>query len=310
MSDATGERQVERHSLGWIGLGQMGSPMAERLLLQDDVELHVHDVSAEAARSFADRGATAHATPCAVADAAEIVFACLPSREVSRAVASGPKGVVEGGKVRLYVETSTIGRTCIQEIARDLAKRRIDTVDGPISGGPPGAREGRLHMMVSGPQGAVAEVTPWLARIGKSVTCLGDTAGQAQIMKLVNNLVMAGNMVVASEGLCMGAKAGLDLERMFEVLAGSTGDSRVLTETLRTHVPSGSYDYGARLSIVEKDVTLGAAEAAELEVRTPILDAVTEIWREASAEGFSARDFTMIARFVERRSGASLRRKG
>jgi 3-hydroxyisobutyrate dehydrogenase len=195
----------QRINLGWIGLGQMGAPMAERLL-SEDVNLHVFDTEADVMSTFVSKGAVAHTSPHAVADAAEVVFACLPSPAVSERIAFGPDGVSKGQKIRLYVETSTVGSGCIQAIGAELAKRGIVTVDGPISGGAPAAREGRLMMMVSGDPLAVEEVTPWLSRIGRQVTCLGPQLGQAQIMKLVNNMVMAANMVVASEGFSLGKR--------------------------------------------------------------------------------------------------------
>src|SRR3546814_2095267 len=99
---------------------------------------------------------------------------------------------------------STIGRTCIESIAQGLATKGIQAVDAPISGGPPAAREGRLAMMTSGPAQAVGQVRPWLLRIGRQVYVLGDKAGQAQVMKLVNNILMATNLVAASEGLEIG----------------------------------------------------------------------------------------------------------
>ena len=133
--------------------------------------------------------------------------------------------------IQLYVETLTIGTACIHEIASGLAAHGITTLDGPVSGGALAAREGRLAIMVAGDRLAVDEITPWLAQIGP-VTNLGEQPGQAQIMKMVNSLMMAANMVVASEGLALGSKAGLNVGAMLEVLAASTGNSRALSEIL------------------------------------------------------------------------------
>lgn len=185
-------------------------------------------------QAFVAKGAVAHASPEAVANTAKIVFACLPGSKVSEQVALGPQGIANGNKIRLYVETSTIGSHSIQAIGSALAMQGIATVDGLISGGAPAAREGRLTMMVSGGPDAVQEITPWLLRIGRQVTCLGQDLGHAQVMKLVNNMVMASNLLVAAEGLCIGRKAGLDTQAMLEVLSASTGSSRALTEKLLT----------------------------------------------------------------------------
>jgi len=131
--------------LGFIGLGQMGAPMAERLLAPD-VRLHVHDANPAAMAAFVQKGAVAHHSPASVADAAPIVFACLPSQSVSRAVAAG---LADGRVVQVYAEMSTIGRETIAGIAETLGARGIAVVDAPISGGPPGARAGTLAMMAA-----------------------------------------------------------------------------------------------------------------------------------------------------------------
>jgi 3-hydroxyisobutyrate dehydrogenase-like beta-hydroxyacid dehydrogenase len=296
----------ENANLGFLGLGQMGGAMAERLLGKG-ARLHVFDVSPAAMRSFTDRGAVAHSSPRSVADAASIVFACLPSRKVSEDVAFGADGVASGSAVKIYVEMSTIGRTCIQAIASALDRKGIHTVDAPISGGPPGARQGTLAMMVAGSPADVAAVTPWLRLIGKDVYVLGSTPGQAQVMKLVNNLVMAANMVVASEGLVMGAKAGLDPSQMMEVLNAGTGRSAASADILARSALTGSFDFGARLAIVDKDVALGLSEAEALDVPTAVIAQAGKVWRHAATDGRGEDDFSSIIKVIEERGGAVVR---
>lgn len=291
--------------LGWVGLGQMGAPMAERLL-DEHVTLHVFDQNDDVMEKFRQMGAVSHRSARSVADAADIVFACLPSPAISKSVALDSEGVASGNRVRLYVETSTIGRDCIQTIANGLAKKGITLVDGPVSGGPPAAREGRLTIMVSGSDSAVDDIGPWLQRIGRQVARLGTQPGQAQIMKLVNNLVMAANMAVASEGLALGSKAGLETASMLEVLSASTGSSRVLTEILANSIGPDGQSFGAYLSIVEKDVALGVQEAAALQVPVPALETIRAIWKAAADDGHSSDDFTSILQFIEKQAGTKV----
>lgn len=296
----------EETNLGFLGLGQMGGAMAERLLGRG-AQLHVFDASAAAMRSFTDRGAIGHTSPRSVANAASIVFACLPSRKVSEDVAFGDNGVAGGNAIKIYVEMSTIGRTCIQSIAEALARTGIHTVDAPISGGPPRARQGTLAMMVAGGKDDVAAVSPWLRLIGKDLYVLGDTPGQAQVMKLVNNLVMAANMVVASEGLVMGAKAGLDAAQMMEVLNAGTGRSTASADILARAALTGTFDFGARLAIVDKDVALGLDEAEALGVPVAAIAQAGKAWRDAATGGRSEEDFTSIIKLIEERGGAVVR---
>lgn len=293
---------AERKRIGWIGLGHMGFPMAERLLA-DDTELHIHDLSRDPIAALTARGAIAHEDPHGVAENAEIVFACLPSQKISEAVAEGVSG---GSAIRIYVETSTIGGTCVRTIASRLGQSGVIVVDAPVSGGPPAAREGRLHIMTSGPEAATNELSPLLLRIGRSVSHLGPEVGQAQTMKLVNNLIMAANVAVAAEGLAIGLKAGLDLAQMIEILGASTGASRALSEILAPNIIDGAFDFGAHLSIVQKDTVLGTAEAADLHVPVPALDAVATLWREALDSGLASKDFTSVAQFVAQRGGVVL----
>lgn len=290
--------------IGFLGLGQMGAPMAERLLA-DDVRLHVFDPRPEAMAPLVARGAVACASPAAVADAARIVFACLPNGAASEAVADEVAG---GRALRLYAEMSTVGRRTIEGIAALLGARGVATVDAPISGGPAGARAGTLAMLAAGAPAAVAELEPWQLRIGRQVFVLGENPGQAQVMKLVNNLLFAANMISACEGLAMGAKAGLDPEAMVAMVNAGTGRS-VATERVMEDVLSGRFAFGAALSVLDKDVTLGLAEAAALGVPMWGLEQTARVWRFAATQGAGAEDITAVARFMEGWAGAEIRRR-
>ena len=290
-------------SIGFLGLGQMGAPMAERLLAED-VRLHVFDPRPAAMEPFVARGAVHCASPAAVADAARVVFACLPDSAVSEEVAAA---VASGRAVRVYAEMSTIGKRAVEGIAARLGARGVAVVDAPISGGPAGARAGTLAMLAAGAPAAVAELDPWLRRIGREVFVLGDTPGQAQVMKLVNNLMFASNLVAACESLAMGAKAGLDPDAMLAMINAGTGRS-VATERVLEEVVSGRFAFGAALSVLDKDVTLGLAEAATLGVPMWALEQAARVWRFAVTQGAGAEDVTAIARFMERWAGAEIRR--
>lgn len=295
-------------NIGFLGLGQMGGPMAERLLGQS-FRLHVYDPSPDALAPFVAGGAVVHDSPRAVADAASIVFACLPSGDVSLAVGLGPEGVVHGSAIRLYAEMSTIGQDVVEQIGRVLAEKGIGIVDAPISGGAPAARAGTLAMLVSGAPALVEQVSPLLSLIGKQVFVMGDRPGMAQIMKIVNNVIMATNMVVCAEGLAMGAKAGLDADMMMRLLDAGTAQSFVCSKMLSRAV-SGQFDYGAALAIIEKDMALGLDEARLLNVALPTIDRARDIWHAAYEAGHGRDDFTSILKFVADENGTSVRGRG
>ncbi|MCW5178429.1 NAD(P)-dependent oxidoreductase [Burkholderia cenocepacia] len=269
--------------IGFLGLGQMGGPMAERLLGQS-FRLHVYDPSPAALEPFIEGGAVIHDSPREVADAASIVFACLPNRDVSLAVGLGPDGVVHGKAIRVYAEMSTIGQDMIERIGAGLAEKGIDIVDAPISGGAPAARAGTLAMLAAGTPAAVEQLMPLLSLIGKAVFVMGERAGMAQIMKIVNNIIMATNLVVCSEGLAMGAKAGLDPDMMMRLLDAGTAQSFAGSKMLSRAV-SGRFDYGAALAIIEKDMSLGFDEARLLNIATPTIDRARYVWHAAYEAG-------------------------
>lgn len=279
--------------IGFIGLGQMGSPMAERLLAPD-IRLHVYDRDPAALGRLVAAGAIAHASPAAVADVAGCVFACLPSAKISEQVALGPEGVAAGRAVRAYAEMSTIGQQAVRRIADGLQARGIGMVDAPVSGGPAAARRGTLAIMAAGAPDAVALAGPWLARIGNRVFPLGDQVGAAQMMKLVNNLLIAHNMAGAFEALVLGAKAGLDAAMMVDVLNASTGRSMVTTDMVPQSVLTGTFDFGAATSIMAKDVALGVAEAQALGVPMWTLEQSARLWQFAMALGHAERDMTTL----------------
>lgn len=295
--------------IGFLGLGQMGAPMAERLF-GPDVQLHVFDPRPEAMAPFVARGALACASPRAVADAASIVLACLPSGKVSEAAALGPEGVIHGSAIRIHAEMSTIGRPMVERITAGLAARGIAMVDTPITGGPSGARAGTLALMVAGAAAPVATLRPFLQRIGKALFIVGDAPGQGQVMKLVNNLLIAANMVSAFEALAMGAKAGLDPDTMVDVVNAGTGRSFVSTDILPA-VLSRRFAFGATIAVVDKDVSLGLEEARALDVPMWGIEQAARVWRFAASQGAAGDDISELARFMERWAGAEIRsRKG
>jgi 3-hydroxyisobutyrate dehydrogenase len=294
-----------RTAIGFLGLGQMGAPMAERLLAPN-VRLHVFDARPEAMAQFAERGAVACASAAEVADKAELVFACLPSAQVSEAVAAEASN---GASLRVYAEMSTIGRQAVERIAALLEARGVACVDAPISGGPAGARAGTLAMLAAGAPAARAAVEPWQRRIGREVFVLGERPGQAQVMKLVNNLLFAANLAAACEAFAMGAKAGLDPDAMVAMVNAGTGRS-LATERVLEEVLSGRFAYGATLAVMDKDARLGLAEAAALEVPMWTLEQAARVWRLAAIQRGGDEDLTAVARVTEGRAGAEIRRAG
>ncbi|MDO9714107.1 NAD(P)-dependent oxidoreductase [Paracraurococcus lichenis] len=290
-------------ALGFLGLGQMGAAIAERLQAAGHT-LHVFDPSPAAIAPFVARGAVAETSATAVADAAPLVFACLPNGRVSEAVA---RDVAAGGAVKTYVEMSTIGSPALEKVRQIAAAKGIALADCPISGGPKGARAGTLTMLCAAPPEVRAIIRPYLEQVGRTIFEIGDRPGQAQLMKLVNNLVNAANMATAFEALVLGAKGGLDPDQMVAVLNVSTGqNSATLTKVPKSVLP-GSFDYGSSLTTMLKDVDLGLAEATALEVPMLVHQQVGTLWRLAEQLGFGPQDFTALIKVMESWAGVEVR---
>jgi 3-hydroxyisobutyrate dehydrogenase len=211
--------------------------------------------------------------------------------------------------VRVHAEMSTIGRDAIGRIAEGLAAKGIGLVDTPLTGGPAGARAGTLTIMSAGAPENVAAVRPFLERIGRTVHVLGDAPGQGQVMKLVNNLLVASHIITTFEALSMGAKAGLDPDAMAAVVNGGTGRSFVSSDMLPA-VLSGRFGFGAAISVIEKDVTLGLEEARAQGVPMWVIEQAARVWRFAATQGMAQADISEVAKLMEGWAGAEIRSRG
>ncbi|MBO9353640.1 NAD-binding protein [Bordetella petrii] len=295
-----------QQAVGFIGLGAMGSAIARRLA-GAGIELHVYDLDASRMAALQALGAVPRGSAREVADVAAVVYACLPGAAVSRDVALGADGVRGGRALQVYVEMSTIGRAPLCDIAAALGQDGVAVVDAPVSGGPRGADAGTLSIMLSGAPAALARVRAHVQAMGKSVFEVGDLPGQAQMMKLVNNLISAANMVSAYEALVLGAKAGLDPDQMVDIINVSTGRNSATLDKIPKSVLTGTFDYGATIRTIHKDVSLGLAEAEALRVPMWLGQSVRQAWEFAITQGGEDLDFTALIRYMEDWAGARVR---
>lgn len=293
-------------STGFIGLGAMGAAIARRLA-KAGVVLHVYDPDHTRVQQLVALGAVACESPKAVADTAELVYACLPGADVSRAVAYGDGGIASGGAVKVYVEMSTIGRSAVRDIAERLTQQDIAMLDAPVSGGPKGADAGTLAIMIAGAPEVRALVSRQLAIVAGKVFQIGDEPGMAQMMKLVNNLISAANMTAAYEALVLGAKAGLDADMMVDVINASTGRNSATTDKIPKAVLPRTFDYGASIRTIHKDVSLGLREAEVLNVPMWVGQNTRQLWEYAITQGGADEDFTALIRYMEAWAGAEVR---
>jgi 3-hydroxyisobutyrate dehydrogenase-like beta-hydroxyacid dehydrogenase len=287
--------------IGFIGLGKMGFPMARRLI-EAGHQLVVFDQRKEAVDKLVALGAQAAASPKEIADRAETVMASLPTLQASLDVATGAGGVIEGKRIKRFVDLSTVGSQMAVRIHDILAKKNIVQVDCPVSGGVSGAEKGTLAVMVSGPRADFETLKPALEAIGK-LFFIGTKPGSAQTMKLANNFLSATAMVATSEAVVMGVKAGLDPNVMIEVINSGSGMNTASRDKFPRAVLPRSFDYGFATALMVKDVRLCLDEMKSLDLSMEVAEAVGRLWETVIREMGPESDFTTAIKPIEQAAG-------
>lgn len=296
---------MSAETCGFVGVGRMGGPMTTRLI-DAGRTVCVHDSSGTACEAVRQRGATVVASAAAVADFADTVFLSLPNPGIVKQAVLGPGGVIEGTRVKRVVDFSTIGPITATAIAEALAARGIDYVDAPVSGGVAGATKGTLAVMVACPKPVYESLEALLAIFGKTFH-LGEKPGQAQTMKLANNLLAAAALVVSSEAMVMGVKAGLDPKVMLDVINAGSGRNSATQDKFPRAILPGTFDFGFATGLSYKDVRLCVDEAESLGVPMVVGAAVREMLAITNAAYGADSDFTSICRLVESWGGVQVR---
>jgi len=294
--------------IGFIGLGNMGAHMARRLI-EAGHRVTVYDTRQEAIGHLAAIGGVAARSPREVADAAEIVMASLPTPDIVLKVATGPDGVIEGKRVRRFVDLSTTGAVMAERIFKLLASRNIVQIDAPVSGGVKGAERGTVAVMASGPRADVAVVEPALKVIGKFFF-IGERPGAGQTMKLCNNVLSAAAMAATSESMVMGVKAGLDPRIMLDVINAGSGRNTATEQKFPEVVLPRKFNQGFAAGLMLKDVNLFISEAEALGIPIPVIKAVAGLFGLTCDELGKDADLTAVVQPIEKRAGVEVREAG
>jgi 3-hydroxyisobutyrate dehydrogenase-like beta-hydroxyacid dehydrogenase len=287
--------------IGFIGLGNMGQPMARRLI-EAGHKLVVYDTRNDAVAPLIAMGAQVASSPADVADRVETVMASLPSLQISEKVAIGDGGVIHGKRIKRFIDLSTTGSRVATKIAAVLANKHIVQIDSPVSGGVGGATKGTLAVMVSGPKAEIDLVKDVLAVFGK-VFIIGEKPGMAQTMKLANNFLSATAMAATSEAVAMGVKAGLDPAVMIDVINAGSGRTTASDGKFPQAILPRTFNYGFATALMLKDVRLCFDEAKALNVPSAVMNAVLGQWETTNAEYGGDSDFTAIVKMIEKRAG-------
>ena len=296
---------MEPTTYGFVGVGRMGALMSARLL-EAGHKVVAYDVSREAMDAAKKAGAQLAGSPAEVCNLAEVVYLSLPNPEIVRQASLGPGGVIEGKKVRRVVDFSTIGPRMASAVATGLAEKNITYVDAPVSGGLKGARMGTLAVMVACPKPVYEELEAILKTFGKPFH-LGEKAGQAQVMKLANNLLAAAAIALSSEAMVMGVKAGLDPKVMLDVINMSTGRNSATQDKFPKAILPGTFDFGFATGLSYKDVKLCVDEAEAMGVPMIVGAEVRQMLAVTQAVYGADSDFTSMCGRGESGAGVEVR---
>ncbi len=287
---------------GFIGVGRMGAHMARRLL-KAGFSLTVYDTSQDALAEMEKAGAQVAGSALDVANATEVAFLSLPTPDIVQKVCAG---LTAAKKLKIVADCSTTGPKVARIAHAELAKANIVYMDLPVSGGLAGARDGTLAVMVSGQRAVYDKLEPAIKNFGK-LFYTGEGAGQAQVMKLANNLLAAAVIVLSSEAIAMGVKAGLNARQMCDIINAGSGRNSATQDKFPRSVLPGTFDFGFATGLSYKDVRLCLEEADAQGVPMIAGAAVFQMLGVTKARFGAESDFTSIARVYEEWAGIEMR---
>ncbi len=290
--------------VGFIGLGNMGNPMAANVLKAGH-SLTVYDLRREIGRNLEEAGAKWAASPKDVAAQSEVVLSSLPGPPEVEAVVLGEDGVFAGlGKGAAYIDMSTNSPTTTRKIAEVGAAQGFHVLDAPVTGGVPRARDATLTVFVGGEKADFERFQPLLSKIGKNVFHMGPI-GCGNVTKLVNNMMAFINLMGACEGLAIGTKAGVDPQVLLDAIKTGSGNSLILEFGMQAFL-KGEAALGFATVLATKDIHLAVELGKEVSVPAevgPLVEAAITRFRDA---GHGQDDLLAVVRDFIQRSGVTM----
>jgi 3-hydroxyisobutyrate dehydrogenase-like beta-hydroxyacid dehydrogenase len=287
--------------LGFVGTGTMGAPIAG-CLIEAGHQLTIHDIRPEAMAGLRERGAQVAQDPAGAARGSEVVFTSLPGPAEFEAVALHPStGILAGLRPgAALIDLTTNAPAVARRVAEACRAQGVDMLDAPVSGRPP-----RMTAMVGGDEEVFAKYRPLLAAMAGNIFYVGP-AGSGCVAKLVTQYLGYTNFIAALEGMLIGAKAGIDLAVLAQIVPVSAGASRTFDNIPRS-VLTGSFTAGGTLDIVAKDLHLACDLAREVGAPAPFGLLAHDVFHRAQAQGWGQHGFPIAARILEAMAGAELR---
>lgn len=288
--------------LGFVGLGSIGTPMC-RQLLQRGYEVLAYDADARAIEGLRGTDVQEASSLAELGRSVEAVLLSLPNSDIVEEVVIGDGGVAEGlppGGV--VIDTSSSKPASTRHIAQALSEMNISFLDAPVSGGVIRARDGKLAVMVGGERGVFERYLTVLEAFGEQVFYVGES-GAGHLTKAINNLVSAATLTTAAEAVLLGERAGLDPERLVEVINAGSGRSNSTEVKFPRYILNRAFDDGFAIELMDKDVRIALDEAERLGFSAPLGSGISETWRAAVDAGYGKKGHTEIYAFLEELAG-------
>ncbi|MEI7024833.1 2-hydroxy-3-oxopropionate reductase [Paenibacillus sp. y28] len=293
--------------IGFIGLGIMGRPMSMNLL-KAGYALTVFDINREAVDLLAAQGAQPAATPKEVAENSDVIITMLPNSRHVTEVITGENGILKGARQgSVIIDMSSITPVASKELADKAAEAGLFMLDAPVSGGEPKAIDGTLAIMVGGSQSVFEQVLDVLQTVGQDVTLVGDN-GCGTTAKLANQIIVNLNIAAMSEALVFAAKAGIDIDKMYQAIRGGLAGSAVLDAKVPL-ILKRNFVAGGRIDINLKDMTNVMETAHDIGVPLPLSSQLLEIFHALKIDGKAADDHGGIVQYFEKLAGVQVQAK-
>jgi 3-hydroxyisobutyrate dehydrogenase len=287
-------------SVAFIGLGVMGYPMAGHLKNRGGHDVTVYNrTTAKAEKWAAEHGGAFATTPAAAAEGKDFVFTCVGNDDDLRSVTTGPSGCFQSmGKGSIYIDNTTASAEVARELNEQANARGFAALDAPVSGGQAGAENGALTVMVGGDAKSFDKAKPAIEAYAKMVGLMGP-AGAGQLTKMINQIAIAGLVQGLAEGLHFGKKAGLDLEKVVEVISKGAAGSWQMENRHKTMI-SGKYDFGFAVDWMRKDLGICLEEADRNGAKLPDTALVDQFYKEVQQIGGRRWDTSSLLARLER----------
>jgi len=294
-------------TIGFIGLGIMGKPMAKNLL-NKGYKLIVYDINSEAVKELVNSGAKEGRSSADVASQSEVIITMLPNSPDVEKVVLDPDGILAGAKSgTIFVDMSSIAPLASRELSTKLREKGIIMLDAPVSGGEPKAIEGTLAIMVGGPEETFNKVKDILSAMGSSVKLVGEI-GSGNVTKLANQIIVALNIAAVGEAMVLATKAGVDPEKVYQAIRGGLAGSTVLDAKMPL-ILNGNFKPGFRIELHIKDLMNALDTARELDVPSALTSKVLDMMQSLRNDGKAKDDHGGLVQYYEKLARVEVRKK-